>query len=396
MRHLRGNGKGRVGGGTTGEGAGMALNGIDVSGWQPADIGDTVDYDFIISKATEGTGYVNPNCDAVVQSAIKRNKCFGTYHFAATGDAVAQADYYLNNIAGYIGKGIMVLDFEGDALSQGYAWALAFCKRIIDKTKIPPLIYCSSYYVNAYGLTQLAQDANVGLWVAAYPNSDPQGYSQPASPIDGAAMYQYASTGRLSGYNGNLDLNVFYGDAKTWVAYAKGAGSVPTPVPVPTPPAPAPTPPAPTPPPTPPAPASDINVFYRVKTAEDGWLAEVKNLEDYAGIPGHAITGLTMRVDKGSVWYQAHALGGDWYDRVTGYDIGEPKNGYAGADTPIDLIRCFINSPQNDKVIKYRVASVRHEYYDWQRDTETDKGQDGFAGSLGTAIDRVQMVIDNY
>jgi lysozyme len=348
------------------------MNGIDVSAWQPVDIGDTVDYDFIISKATEGTGYVNPNCDAVVQSAIRRNKCFGTYHFAAAGDAVAQADYYLNNIAGYIGKGIMVLDFEGDALSQGYFWARNFCERIIDKTKIPPLIYCSSYYVKAYDLTRLAQDINVGLWVAAYPNSNPQGYSQPAPPIADAVMYQYASTGRLSGYGSNLDLNVFYGDAQVWAAYAKGARPAPTP----------------------PVPASDINVLYRVKTAEDGWLAEVKNLEDYAGIPGHAITCLAVRVDKGSVWYQAHALGGGWYDKVTGYDTGDPFNGYAGADTPIDLIRCFINSPQNDKVIKYRVAPVGHDYYDWQRDTEIDKGQDGFAGSPGTAIDRIQMAID--
>jgi hypothetical protein len=37
-------------------------------------------------------------------------------------EAFAQADYYLNTIAGYIGKGIMVFDFEGDALQQGYAY----------------------------------------------------------------------------------------------------------------------------------------------------------------------------------------------------------------------------------------------------------------------------------
>jgi lysozyme len=360
------------------KGAGMAMNGIDVASWQPATIGDAVDYDFIVSKATEGTGYVNPNCDAVVQSAIKRNKCFGTYHFATTGDAVAQADYYLDNIAGYIGKGIMVLDFEGGALSQGYDWTHSFCARIIDKTGIPPLIYASASPMQSYGLVKLSKDLNVGLWVAAYPNSNPQGYSQPASPIADAVMYQYASTGRLSGYDGNLDLDVFYGDAQTWAAYAKGTG-------------PAPAPPAPSPDPT-----DSINVFYRVKTAEDGWLAEVRNLEDYAGVVGHAVTALAMQVDKGSVWYQAHALGGDWYERVTGYDTGNSRNGYAGADVPIDLIRCFIDSPQGDKVIKYRVAPVGRDYYAWQRDIETDRGQDGFAGSPGTAIDRIQMVVDDY
>jgi lysozyme len=371
------------------------MNGIDVSGWQPANIGDTVDYDFIISKATEGTDYVNANCDQVVQSAIKRNKCFGTYHFASTGDARAQADHYLENIAGYIGSGIMVLDFEGDAMEQGYTWAHDFCKRIIDKTGIPPLIYCSSYYTQLYKLTDLAQSLNVALWVAAYPNSDPQGYSQPAPPIAGAVMYQYASTGRLSGYDGNLDLDVFYGDAATWAAYA---GSK-KPAPAPTPPKPTPTPtPAPTPtPPTPaPTPSGSINVSYRVKTAEDGWLPEVKNLEDYAGVQGHAIIDLAVHVDAGSLWYQAHAINGDWYDRVSGYDVNDPQSGYAGADVPIDLIRCYLDAPGKDKVIAYRVAPVNGDYFDWQRDDETSNGQDGYAGTIGTPIDRIQITVTSY
>jgi lysozyme len=359
------------------------MNGIDVSAWQPAAIGDMVDYDFIISKATEGTGYVNANCDQVVQSALKRGKCFGTYHFADTGDAVAQADYYLQNIAGYIGKGIMVLDFEGDALAQGYSWAFAFCKRIIDKTGIPPLVYCSSYYAQHYGLTNLTQSLNVGLWVAAYPNSNPQGYSQPDPPIAGAIMYQYASTGRLSGYGGNLDLDVFYGDAATWTAYAGHKTPVPSPSPSP---APAPVP----------APSVGINVFYRVRTAQDGWLPEVKNLEDFAGLSGHAITGLSLRVDAGSVWYQAHLLGGEWGKQVSGHDTNDPQNGYAGTGEPIDLIRCYLNSPDGDKVVKYRVAPIGHDYYDWQRDNETTKGQDGFAGAKGLAIDRVQIVVEKY
>ena len=33
------------------------------------------------------------------------------------------------------------------------------------------------------------------------------------------AIRQYSSAGRLSGYNGNLDLNKFYGDKNTWMKY---------------------------------------------------------------------------------------------------------------------------------------------------------------------------------
>ena len=33
-------------------------------------------------------------------------------------------------------------------------------------------------------------------------------------------LYQYTSTGRLSGWSGNLDLNIFYGNRSDWAAYA--------------------------------------------------------------------------------------------------------------------------------------------------------------------------------
>ena len=33
-------------------------------------------------------------------------------------------------------------------------------------------------------------------------------------------LYQYTSTGRLSGWSGNLDLNIFYGNPAEWAAYA--------------------------------------------------------------------------------------------------------------------------------------------------------------------------------
>lgn len=199
-----------------------AMNGIDVSSWQPANIGDLVDYDFLIAKATEGTSYVNPNCSPAIQSAISRGKCHGTYHFASVGSAVAQADYYLDNIAGYIGKGIMVLDYEANATSQGYSWVKAWCQRVIDKTGIKPLVYASLSVVQSQRLDKIMSELNCGIWVAAYPNNNTQGYSQPSSPVSGAIMYQYTSSGRLSGYGGNLDLNVFYGDESRWADYARG------------------------------------------------------------------------------------------------------------------------------------------------------------------------------
>ena len=48
------------------------------------------------------------------------------------------------------------------------------------------------------------------------------------------AIRQYSSAGRLSGYNGALDLNKFYGDRATWNKYiAGGSGNAPAPAPAP-------------------------------------------------------------------------------------------------------------------------------------------------------------------
>jgi len=57
------------------------------------------------------------------------------------------------------------------------------------------------------------------------------GYNPDAPLIGGtgawkfAALYQYTSSGRLSGYSGDLDLDVFYGDRAAWDAYAGGSSS---------------------------------------------------------------------------------------------------------------------------------------------------------------------------
>ena len=44
-------------------------------------------------------------------------------------------------------------------------------------------------------------------------------------------MWQFCSDGRLSGYNGNLDAGLFYGDANAWNAYVgvKPAETTPQP-----------------------------------------------------------------------------------------------------------------------------------------------------------------------
>lgn len=145
--------------------------------------------------------------------------------------------------------------------------------------------------------------------------------------------------------------------------------------------------------------SNDATVYftYRVYTAEDGWLPPVTNLEDYAGVEGHWIRGVAITVDKGWVEYQVHSLDGYWLDPVTGYNIDDYNNGYAGNNTNIDAIRVYYYTPEDYarkygyQQAQYRVAPVGGDYYDWQFDDDKTNGQDGYAGNMGTPIDKFQL-----
>ena len=136
---------------------------------------------------------------------------------------------------------------------------------------------------------------------------------------------------------------------------------------------------------------------YRVCTKEDGWLPEVINLADYAGIPGHAITDISIGVDRGSLWYQVHVKGGVWLPTVSGYNINDYNNGYAGNGQVIDAVRVYYNTPADYAAqygyqkAQYRVSPLNGNYWPWQYDNETGAGQDGYAGAFGQAMDRFQL-----
>ncbi len=135
-----------------------------------------------------------------------------------------------------------------------------------------------------------------------------------------------------------------------------------------------------------------VNVFYRVKTKKHGWLPEVKNLEDYAGWENSPITGLAIKVDKGSVKYRVHVKGGNWLPYVTGCNINDSKNGYAGNGKVIDAIEVYYYTPSD--IRPYRKAKYKVNNYPYQYDNEKTNGQDGYAGVFGVDAIKFQICIE--
>ena len=137
---------------------------------------------------------------------------------------------------------------------------------------------------------------------------------------------------------------------------------------------------------------NDVNVYYRVKTQKHGWLPEVKNLEDYAGWENSPITGVAIKVDKGSIKYRVHIKGGQWLPYVTGYDINNSMNGWAGNNLAIDLIEVYYYTPDN--IRPFKKAKYKINDYAWQYDNEKTNGQEGFAGAKNVTATKFQIVIE--
>ena len=129
-------------------------------------------------------------------------------------------------------------------------------------------------------------------------------------------------------------------------------------------------------------------------------MPEVKNLADFAGIKGKAITDVAIKVTKGKVKYRVHIKGGGWLPYVTGYNINDHINGYAGNGKVIDAIEIYYSTPKDysDKYgylkAKYRVSPLNGNYYSYQYDNEKSNGQDGYAGLFGKNIDKLQIVLE--
>ena len=209
----------------------MSLKGIDISNHQRGLDLSKIDCDFVIIKATEGKSHVDQYCDGFFQQALSLGKKLGVYHFANNSDNTAkqEADWFINNTRGYIGKAIPVLDWEDD-VTDNVPWALEWLQRVEQAYGCKPLIYMSESVVNRYDWSPVA-NANYGIWVAKYRDNLPD-YNYDMSKAGNMpsikywstmALWQWTSTGRLNGWNGNLDCDVFYGDAAAWDKYV-GSG----------------------------------------------------------------------------------------------------------------------------------------------------------------------------
>lgn len=185
------------------------IDGIDLSHWQdgPIDLAQAhaAGVKFVIHKATEGTTYTDPSFDTRRRQVARTPIVFGAYHFAQSGDPIAQARHFLAVAQPKPGDMRPVLDLEvaafGDmSTAARSAWVAKWVAVVREATGVTPLIYTPF---------DLSSDCGCRLWVARYSN----GMYPPRipAPWKGYAIWQFSDgtygTPRTVPGVGHCDIN---------------------------------------------------------------------------------------------------------------------------------------------------------------------------------------------
>ena len=134
-------------------------------------------------------------------------------------------------------------------------------------------------------------------------------------------------------------------------------------------------------------PVSKANVYYQGRFGGKHY-AEVRNCEDYAGVENKQLEKFAMKLDKGTVSYRVHILGGKWLPWVTGYNWWDKDNGYAGLENgaPIDAIEFKSNG--SGGTLMGRGSIVGSTKY-----LPTVKEGTDYIGVFGRPLDKLQFWI---
>lgn len=203
--------------------------GVDVSSWQGSINWGAVrsaGIEFAWMKATEGTSYKDPTFSANYLGAYNAGVIRGAYHFARpdVSGGAEQAAFFASNGGAWSRDNLTlpgVMDIEGSCYGKTPAamqsWILDFYNTYKARTGRDIVIYTSASWWNSCTGGWTGMSARSPLWVAHWTSagspSIPQGF-----PF--WTVWQYTSTGSVSGISGNVDRDRFSGDRSRLLALA--------------------------------------------------------------------------------------------------------------------------------------------------------------------------------
>lgn len=167
-------------------------------------------YDFVIIRAGYGKSTKDSRFDENIKKALNAGLKVGVYWFIyakTSNDILGNAKMFIATIGNWKDKITMGVwaDYEYDSdkyvgrmlsVQERTAWVKAFCNYMIDKGYECGVYANPDYLDNKFGNLK-----SYKLWIARYTdNADKVKDYKPY-------MWQYSSTGKIAGINGNVDID---------------------------------------------------------------------------------------------------------------------------------------------------------------------------------------------
>lgn len=177
----------------------------DISHYHPVDDWGLVreNVDMLISKATQGTAYIDPTLDDFIDGCEKKHIPYWLYSFLNKGNELKQARFLVDVCKNRVGDYFAgyVLDAEMDNSADNLRMALDWLK---EQGK-PTMLYVGWSDLDKY--VELIEDMGDTKWWEARYGRD-TGTFDPDYPChEGVNLHQYTSNGECPGIPGKIDLN---------------------------------------------------------------------------------------------------------------------------------------------------------------------------------------------
>lgn len=173
------------------------------------------DIDFVILKASEGSGFRDTLFETNYGKARTDSFYIGAYHFFRFDvDGVSQANNFMSAVAGKELDLPLAIDVEENG--NPYVFVKSKVVRQL-QDMVDELIaneYDVMFYTNKAGYDKFIKGNfdDYPLWICSF-----------TLPEDGLewTIWQYSHWGNIDGVEGDVDLNLFYGNSSQWQLWIK-------------------------------------------------------------------------------------------------------------------------------------------------------------------------------
>lgn len=182
---------------------------------------------FLISKATQGTSYVDSTLDDFISGCEDNKIPYWLYTYLNKGNEKAQAQFMVETCKNKVGRYFVgyILDVEAGNTAANVKSALNY----LDALGVKTMLYTNYSEYSTYSSVISGRGNNCAWWEARYGKNDGS-YSSKYPCHDGVDLHQYTDAGNCTGI-GLCDLNRLTGTkAEFWftTAVSSTASAAPT------------------------------------------------------------------------------------------------------------------------------------------------------------------------